>query len=102
MGSLRSKNWGVKYLCVIDVFTKLAWVKTLADRKAKTLFNGFIGIVNDSKRKANRLWADHGREFHNKLMEKWLDDNDVLMYSTYNEGELMVAERFKIYKKNDS
>ena len=37
-------------------------------------------------------------------MQKWLDDNDVLMCSTYNEGKSLVSERFikifygKIYK----
>ena len=47
MGSLSSKNQGVKYLlCGIDVFTKYAWVKPLTDEKAKTVLNGFIGIVN--------------------------------------------------------
>ena len=41
-------------------------------------------------------------------MKTWLDDNEVLMYSTYNECKSIVAERFirtfkaKIYKKNDS
>ena len=34
MGSLSSKNRNVKYLlCVIDVFTKYAWVKRLKDKK---------------------------------------------------------------------
>ena len=34
MGSLSSKNKNVEYLlCVIDVFTKYAWVKPLKDRK---------------------------------------------------------------------
>ena len=38
-------------------------------------------------------------------MQKWLDDNDILMYSTHNEGKSVVAERFirtlkgRIYKK---
>ena len=38
-------------------------------------------------------------------MQKWLDDNDILMYSIHNEGKLIVAERFiqslkgKVYKK---
>ena len=38
------------------------------------------------------------------LCQKWLDDNDILMYSTHNEGKSVVAERFikilrtKIYK----
>ena len=44
-------------------------------------------------------------------MQKWLDDNDILIYSTHNEGTSVVAERFikilkgKICKKmttNDS
>ena len=35
MGSLSSKNWGIKYLlCVIDLFTKSAWIK---DNKAKSV-----------------------------------------------------------------
>ena len=38
-------------------------------------------------------------------MQKWLDDNVISMYSSHNEGKLVVAERFirslrgKIYKK---
>ena len=27
-------------------------------------------------------------------MQKWLDDNYILMYSTYNEGKSVVAEKF--------
>ena len=38
-------------------------------------------------------------------MQKWLDDNDTLMYSTHNRGKSIVVDRFirtlkgKIYKK---
>ena len=38
------------------------------------------------------------------LLKKWLQDNDIVMYSTQNEGKSVVAERFirtlkrKIYK----
>ena len=40
MGSLSSGNKNVKYLiCVIDVFTKYAWVKLLKDKKDKTVLN---------------------------------------------------------------
>ena len=52
MGSLPSKDRGVKYLlCVIDVFTKYAWVKKIA-------FHRFTEIVNESKHKPNKLWVD--------------------------------------------
>ena len=38
MGSLSSKNENVKYsLCVIDVFTKYAWVKPLKEKNGKTV-----------------------------------------------------------------
>ena len=47
MGSLSSKNGDVNYLLyVIDVFTKYAWVKSLKNKKSKTVLHGFIGIVN--------------------------------------------------------
>ena len=40
MESLSQMNKNVKYLlCVIDVFTKYAWVKPLKDKKGKTVFN---------------------------------------------------------------
>ena len=38
------------------------------------------------------------------LLKKWLQDNDIVMYSTNNEGKSAVADRFirtlknKIYK----
>ena len=45
MESFSSKNKSVKYLlCVIDVFTKYAWVKPLKDKKGKTVLNAFIEI----------------------------------------------------------
>ena len=49
-----SFNHDVKFLlCVIDVFTKYAWVKPLKDKKAKTVLHGFTEIVNESKSKPN-------------------------------------------------
>ena len=47
---------------------------------------------------------DRGSEFYNTFLKKWLRDNDIVMYSTHNEGKSVVAERFfrtlksKIYK----
>ena len=67
-----------------------------------------IEIVSGSKHNPNKLWVDQGRESYESPMQKWLDNNDISMYSTYNEGKTVVDERFiktlkgKIYKKNDS
>ena len=78
----------------MDVFTKYAWVKPLKIEKGKTVLNGFIEIVSEFYRKPNKLWVDQGREFYNQLMQEWLEYNDILVYSTYNEGKSVIADRF--------
>ena len=62
-------------------------------------------IVNESNCKPKKLWVDQGREPYNKLMPEWVDNNDILMYSTHDEGKSVISERFikvlkaQIYKK---
>ena len=34
------------------------------------------------------------KETYDNLIQKWLDKNDILMYSTYIEGKSVVAEWF--------
>ena len=53
----------------------------------------FIEIVTESNCKPNKLWVDQGREFYNKIMKEWLDNN-ILMYSTHTEGKSVIAKRF--------
>ena len=91
-------------LCAIDLFSKSAWVVPLKDKKGATITNSFQNILNSSKRKPNKIWVDQGSEFYKNIFKKWLKDNDISMYSTYNEGKSVVAERLirtlknKIYK----
>ena len=57
------------------------------------------------RRKPNKIWVDQGSEFQNKLFKDILKINNIEMYSTYNEGQYVVAERFirtlksKVFKK---
>ena len=115
MQSLSRKNKGIKYLlCVIDLFSKYAFVVPLKDKKGVSIVNAFDKIINQSNRRAkgtsaehvkpNKIWVDQGSEFYNCDFKKWLSDNNIEMYSTYNEGKSVVAERFirtlknKLYK----
>ena len=44
--------------------------------------------------------VDLGGEFYNKLFKRFLKINNFKMYSTYNEGKSVVAERFIRTLKN--
>ena len=49
-------NKGSKFLlCVIDIFSKYAWVVTLKDKKGVIITNAFQKILNDSNRKPNKI-----------------------------------------------
>ena len=105
MQSLSKKNKGIKYLlCAIDLFSKYAFVVPLKDKKGTSITNAFNKIIKQSNRKPNKIWVDQGGEFYNHVFQKWLSDNDIIMYSTFNEGKSVVAERFirtlknKLYK----
>ena len=105
MQSLSKKSKGIKYLlCAIDLYSKYAFVVPLKDKKGITIVNAFHKIIKQYNRKPNKIWVDQGGEFYNRVFKKWLSDNDIIMYSTYNEGKSVVAERFigtlknKLYK----
>ena len=98
-------NKGFRFLlCVIDFFSKYAWVVPLKDKKGVSIVDAFQKILDKSGRKPNKIWVDKGGEFYNSSFKKWLKDNDIEMYSIHNEGKSVVAERFirplktKIYK----
>ena len=77
----------------------------LKHKNGKTVLNAFIEIVHESNCKASKLWVDQGREFCNKFMQEWLDNNNILICSTNNKGKSLIAERLikilkaKIHKK---
>ena len=94
MQSLSRKNKGIKYLlCAIDLFSKYAFVIPLRDKKGISIVNAFDKIIKQSNRKPNKIWVDQGGELYNNVSKKWLSDNDIIMYSTNNEGKSVVAER---------
>ena len=105
MQSLSRKNKGIKYLlCAIDLYNKYAFVIPLKDKKGISIVNTFNKIIKQSERKPNKIWIDQGGEFYINVFKKWFSGNDIIMYSTDNEGKSVVVERFirtlknKLYK----
>ena len=84
--------------------SKYAFVIPLKDHQGISIVNAFNKMIKQSNREPNKIWVDQGGEFYNHVFKKWLSDNDIIMYSTYNEGKSVVTERFirtlknKLYK----
>ena len=86
-------------ICVIDVFSKYAWVVPLKDKKGIIIANAFQKTLDESNRKPKKIWVDKSSDFYNRSIKSWLEDNDMEIYSTHNEGKSVVAERFIITSK---
>ena len=95
-------------MCVIDIFSKYASIVPLKDKKGLSIVNVFQKVLDKSARKSNQIWVDKGSEFYNNSFQKWLEDNDIEIYSITNKEKSVVAERFirtletKIYKYTTS
>ena len=89
-------NKGFRFLlCVINIFSKYAWVIPLKDEKGVNIVNVFEKILNDlAARKPNKIWVDKRSELYNSSFKRWLADIDIEMYSISIEGTSVIAERF--------
>ena len=88
MQSLSKNNKGMKsLLCAIDLFRKLVLLMHF-----KKYFQ--------KKENNIKIWADQGSEFYNQSFKDFLKINNIEMYSTFNEGKSVVAERFIRTLKN--
>jgi len=95
MQALAKYNDGVKYLLnVIDVFSKYAWSVPLKDKTGKSIVIAFEAIIKRCDRKPDMLWVDRGSEFYKRVVDNWLERNNISRYSTFNEGKAVVIERF--------
>ena len=53
-------KWFRFLLCVIDIFSKYAWIFPLKDKKGVNIVNAFQKILCDLDRKPNKIWIDKG------------------------------------------
>ena len=64
-------NKGFRFLlCVIDIFSKYAWVVLLKNKKG---VNAYQKILKESNRcKPYKIWVNKGSEFYNNSFKKCL------------------------------
>ena len=57
-------------LCVIDIFSKYAWVTPSKEKKGVSIVGAFQNILDKSGRKSNKIWVDKGSAFYNDSFKK--------------------------------
>ena len=84
----------------MDIYSIYAWVVSSKDKKGVTITNPFHKSLDESNRKPNKICVEKGNEFYNRLMKSFLQNNDIEIYLTHNEGKSVVAESFIRTLKN--
>ena len=79
-------------MCAIDLFSKYAWVLPLKDKKVTSIVNTFQKIISEG-RKRNKIWLYQGNEFYKNPFKFFVKTNNIEMYSIYNKGKSVAAER---------
>ena len=88
-------NKGYRYiLVVIDNFSKFGWTIPLKNKYAQSITDAFSQIIKTSRRKANLLETDDGKEYVNKIINVFLNINKIKTYSRYTDKGAVFAERF--------
>ena len=85
--SLKDSNDGVTFLlCVIDIFSRFAWVRALKNKAAKTVGDAFHDILSEeSMRIPKVLRTDSGKEFLGKKFQEVLAEGKIRHFTTNNE-----------------
>ena len=80
-------------LCVIDIFSKYAWVVPLKNKKCVSIVDVFQKMLDDSNSKQNKIWADKGSEFYNSSFKKWLKIMILKCIQYIMKGNLLLLKK---------
>lgn len=93
LGSLQKFNQGYRYiLTCIDILSKFAWAVPLKQKRGEDIVKAFRSIF--ATRKPKSLQSDDGKEYQNRLFQKFLKEEGVRFFTTNNNTKASVVERF--------
>ena len=93
MSAFSEDNNGVKHpLTIMYVFSKYAWIMPLKTKTGKDITKALDYIIKVGGRKPSRLWVDKGTEFYNKTFKKNLEENNIHMHTTHNQGKAVMVK----------
>ena len=97
MQALSRVNHGIRYLMTcIDVFSKYAWVVPVKSNSASEITEAFRNLLENLAypRVPKRLQSDKGKEFLNKNVREYLQQNGIEHFTTWSDQKAAVVERF--------
>jgi len=87
-------NSGFNYvLCVIDCFSKFAWVEPLKTKTGLETCDALKKIF-DKGRIPTKFQVDEGREFYNENVKQLMNEHKIQFFSTHAGQKASIVERF--------
>ena len=98
VSSFSRENAGSKYLlCVIDVFSKFAWVRAIRSKRGEDVSSAFEDVMKEAGAAPWALQTDKGTEFRAKTFQDALKKRHIRYFSTENDDiKASVVERFQL------
>lgn len=91
---LAKQNNGYRFLlCVIDIFSRYAWVRPLRTKTGKEVAAAFKDIF-DEGRIPKRVQSDQGKEFENRDVLRLFAEHDIELFSVKSAYKAAIVERF--------
>lgn len=96
MQSLSEHNKGYNYiLTCVDVLSRFAWVIPVRTKSKKDMLQAIKSLLRATKpRKPKRLQTDHGKEFFNVDVSKYLTQEGIHHFATNSDLKAAIVERF--------
>ncbi len=95
MSDISTTNTNVKYLlCVVDVFTRFAYVEPLKNKNNETIVDTMEKLIKDNN--PNVIMSDNGSESINRNYKELMKQNKIRVYYVdVNDKKMMgIVERF--------
>ena len=94
MSSKAKYNDGYTFiLTCIDCFSKYAWAIPIMSKHGTEIVESLKRIFRTSDRKPKRLQTDKGKEFLNTKVLRFLQENDIQLFTTESDKKAIIVER---------
>lgn len=97
VSAYKNENDGFRFiLCVLDVFSRVAWARPLKSKQGKEVTRAFEDILREAGRDPLFLHCDKGSEFLNSDFLSMARKRGIKVFSVHNqETKASLVERFQ-------